>query len=318
MCPRLQSAAGRLPFDAMSQSQPAETIRVAEHAGAPDSRIVGGGPAELYLDLLKKVLTRTIFVDRYQAIDPKRGTWKRALYAAHLPVRKALGMAGVELVRKVDSVPEYRAEGTDVPGQADTMIGLKRLDNLHHCIREVLRRRVPGDLMETGVWRGGATIFMRGALSAYGDVERCVWAADSFEGLPKPDSDRYPEDRAVPFWDNPHLAVSLEEVKANFRRYGLLDDRVRFLPGWFRDTLPEAPVSELAVLRLDGDMYESTIVALRSLYDKVSAGGYVIVDDYGAVPTGAGKAVDDFRGERGITEELVRIDSTGVYWQREG
>jgi O-methyltransferase len=80
------------------------------------------------------------------------------------------------------------------------------------------------------------------------------------------------------------LAVSLEQVKANFDRYGLLDDQVRFLKGWFRDTLPVAPIERLAVLRLDGDMYESPMDTLVNLYPKLSEGGYVIVDDYGAIP----------------------------------
>lgn len=222
----------------------------------------------------------------------------------------------MELVRRREVDRSARAEGSDYPPDAETMIGRRRLDNLHACIRAVLRDGVPGDLMETGVWRGGATIFMRGALAAYGDAERAVWVADSFAGLPQADAERYPADAGDPFWRNPHLAVSLHDVRENFRRYGLLDDSVRFVPGWFRDTLPTVAVERLAVLRLDADMYESTIVALEALYPRVSPGGFVIVDDYGAVPTGAGKATDDFRTREGITEELVPIDWTGVYWRR--
>ena len=79
------------------------------------------------------------------------------------------------------------------------------------------------------------------------------------------------------------LAVPEEEVKANFRRYGLLDDQVRFLPGWFKDTLQDAPIDRIAVLRLDGDLYESTIQALDALYPRVSPGGFCIIDDYLAV-----------------------------------
>jgi O-methyltransferase len=70
------------------------------------------------------------------------------------------------------------------------------------------------------------------------------------------------------------------------------------------------------VLRLDGDMYESTIVPLEALYDKVPVGGYVIVDDYFAVPTGAGRATDAFRSEHGVEDELIRIDWAGAYWKR--
>jgi O-methyltransferase len=151
-------------------------------------------------------------------------------------------------------------------------------------------------------------------LEAHGDVDRAVWVADSFQGLPNPDPASYPADRGDDLWTYPQLAVSLDAVKANFAKYGLLDGQVRFLPGWFRHTLPEAPIERLAVLRLDGDMYESTIVALRALYHKVSPGGFVIVDDYYAVPT-CRQAVDDFRADQKIAEPLCPIDWTGVYWQ---
>lgn len=195
------------------------------------------------------------------------------------------------------------------------MIGMRRLDNLQFCVVDVLRNGVPGDLIETGVWRGGATIFMRGILAAYGDIDRSVWVVDSFQGLPKP-SGRYEADRDSKLWSHPQLSVSEEEVRTNFQRYGLLDDQVRFLKGYFQDTLADAPIEQLAVARLDGDMYESTIVALEALYPKLATGGYLIVDDYGAV-RGCRQAVEDYRREHRIVEPLLKIDWTGVYWQRQ-
>jgi len=141
-------------------------------------------------------------------------------------------------------------------------------------------------------------------LALYEETDRDVWVADSFSGLPEPDGFRYPADAGDKHFTMTGLAVSIDEVRRNFEKYGLLDDRVRFLPGWFRDTLPDAPVERLAVLRLDGDMYESTLVALRALYPKVSVGGYVIVDDYGALES-CRTAVNDFREDQGIVEELV-------------
>lgn len=271
---------------------------------------------QLYLDLLKRCLTRTVIGEPYQVIDPALGSWKRALYLAHLPVKRLLAVAGVELVRQVDVDPDGRAEGRGIPPAAETAIGLRRLENIEACIADVLRRGVPGDLIETGVWRGGATIFMRGVLNAYGVTDRVVWVADSFRGVPKPNVDRFPQDSGAPYWRNAHLAVSVEEVAENFRRYGLLDGQVRFLEGWFHETLHRAPIERLAVLRLDGDLYESTIVALEALYPKVSVGGYVIVDDYGGGAPECAQAVDDFRAEHGITEELARVDWNGAYWRR--
>ena len=104
-------------------------------------------------------------------------------------------------------------------------------------------------------------------------------------------------------------------MKENFRRYGLLDDRVRFLQGWFKDTLPTVRDRRWAVIRLDGDMYESTMDALINLYDNLSPGGFAIIDDYGCIPA-CKQAVEDFRVARGITDPIQTIDWTGVYWRK--
>jgi O-methyltransferase len=208
-----------------------------------------------------------------------------------------------------------RLDGGDWPGRGLTMIGLKRLDNLQFAIEDVIARRVPGDLIEAGAWRGGACIFMRGVLKAHGVTDRRVWVADSFAGLPAPNPEKYPADAEVPASAAGLLAVSLDSVKANFARYGLLDGQVVFLKGWFRDTLPAAPIDKLAVLRLDGDLYESTMDSLVSLYPKLSSGGYLIVDDYSSTPPSA-KAVTDYRAKYGIVEPIVKIDWTGVYWRK--
>jgi len=270
---------------------------------------------ELYLDLFKKCLTRSIFEHLvYEPITVRTRSLRGKLKAlVHNWLRDS---RQIEMVRIRPFNHAAREEGRDWPLEAETMIGLRRLDNIEYCVTDVLRQQVPGDLIETGVWRGGAAIFMRAILKAYKNTERVVWVADSFEGLPKPDPERYPADAGDRHWTASALAVSLEEVKANFARYDLLDEQVRFLVGWFRDTLPTSPIRQLAVLRLDGDMYESTMDSLRNLYPRLSKGGYVIVDDYGAVP-GCRAAVDDFRREHKITATLRQIDWTGMFWQRE-
>jgi O-methyltransferase len=267
---------------------------------------------EYYLDLLKRCLTRSLLGEDSVPVMPRRGTVKHALFQ---PARKWLASKDMEVVRRVQFDPTARAEGRDWPAKAESMIGLRRLDNIQNCIIDVLRRGVPGDLIETGVWRGGATIFMRAVLKAYGDTERKVWVADSFQGLPKPDPERWPADADDTFWTVEQLAVSLDEVKANFERYGLLDDRVCFLAGWFKDTLPTAPIERLALLRLDGDMYGSTMDALEALYPKVSPGGYVIIDDYGAIQN-CKEAVEDYRNAHRIIDPMEWVDWTGVWWQK--
>jgi macrocin-O-methyltransferase TylF-like protien len=208
--------------------------------------------------------------------------------------------------------PQWRENGLDWPATAQSMIGNRRMLQLWQACEDVIVRQVPGDFIETGAWRGGACIFMRGLLKTYGVVDRTVWVADSFRGLPAPDARAYPADGGSPFHTVPELAVPVETVRDNFRGYGMLDGQVRFLEGWFKDTLPAAPIERLAVLRLDGDMYESTMDALRALYDKVSPGGYVIVDDY-SVPN-CYKAVQDFRAANGIVEPVQHIDDDAAFW----
>ena len=112
------------------------------------------------------------------------------------------------------------------------------------------------------------------------------------------------------------LGVPLEEVKRTFERYGLLDEQVQFLVGWFAKTLPQAPIDELALIRLDGDMYGSTMDALSALHPRLSFGGYVIVDDYWL--PGCRAAVDDYRREHGITDKIRPVDRAIAYWRRGG
>lgn len=197
---------------------------------------------------------------------------------------------------------------------AHTMIGRKRLDNVQYCIEEIIKSGIPGDFIETGIWRGGTTIFMRGVLAAYGITDRRVWAADSFQGVPPP---THPEDAGydISAKSLPVLAVGLQQVRELFHRYGLLDEQTIFLEGWFKDTLAKAPIETLAVLRLDGDLYESTMDALNPLYAKVASGGFIIVDDYNAVPQCA-RAITDFRATHGIADPIQIIDEASVYWRK--
>lgn len=209
--------------------------------------------------------------------------------------------------------PIARMLGRDWPSLAISMIGTIRMRHLRHLCETAIQENIPGDFIETGVWRGGACIFMKGILEAYGDCERRVFLADSFAGLPAPNPDRYPVDAGDLLHIFKQLAVPRSEVEDNFRRYGLLDDRVVFLEGWFKDTLPAAPIEHLAVLRLDGDMYESTMQALEALYHKVSRGGFVIIDDY-VLPRCAA-AVHDYRSANNINSPMIPIDGTGVWWR---
>lgn len=264
-------------------------MEAGESGGMVSDRDALAQTRALYLDLLKRTLVNVIYNTDEVFMLPN---------GEELPTREA----------------QWIGRGS-FRTPAHTMIGMERLNNVQFCVEAALNAGVPGDLIETGVWRGGTTILMRGVLKAYGVQDRTVWVADSFAGLPQPNVEKYPADQHMDLSKIPELAISLEQVQDNFERYDLLDDQVRFLKGWFRDTLPTAPVQQLAVLRLDGDLYESTMDALTSLYPKVSAGGYVIVDDYGAYPA-CRQAVHDYLDARGLQAEIIPVGWTAVYWQK--
>ena len=201
------------------------------------------------------------------------------------------------------------------PVKAHTMIPSARLSHLRGLVEAALREGVPGDLIETGVWRGGACILMRAVLAAYGVSDRRVFVADSFEGLPKPNAARYPADTGDKLFSFTELAVSEAEVRRNFAAYGLLDEQVVFLKGLFKDTLPALKDHRFALIRLDGDMYESTMDALTNLYDRLSDRGYVVIDDYGVLGS-CRDAVHDFLDARGLHPTIEPIDEGAVWWKK--
>ena len=206
---------------------------------------------------------------------------------------------------------ELKENGLIGSNVVHTLIGMKRLNQLQQAVETVLREGIPGDLIETGVLRGGACIFMRAILEAYGVRDRIVWAADSFKGFPA----RTPGAGQLDAEACNKWAATRAEVEENFRRYHLFDEQVQILEGWFADTLPVAPIEALAVLRLDGDIYPSTLDALNALYPKLSTGGYLIVDDYYAFEE-CRDAVREYRSAHGIRTPLERVDPVCVYWRK--
>jgi O-methyltransferase len=213
---------------------------------------------------------------------------------------------------KVD--PKKREAGRDWPVVGHTMIGMFRMRNLADLADRAIQNGIPGDFIETGVWRGGAAALMRGILKARGVTDRRVFVADSFDGLPPPD-EKYPADAGSRLHTRGRLAVSQEEVENTFKAYDLLDDQVVFVKGWFKDTLHLVESDQFALIRLDGDMYESTIQAIEALYPRLSSGGYIIVDDYGGIKACA-QAIEDYRKAHGIVDEIHWIDHTGIWWQK--
>jgi O-methyltransferase len=258
----------------------------------PLAELMGEVPGS-YVELLIGVITRWAFDHEY------------------------LPTSGGESYRKVEIDRPARAIGRDWPADAETMIGVHRSRHLAACVARLITDGIPGDLVEAGAWRGGSCILMRGVLRALADQTRRVWVADSFQGFPEEDftlAGAMPSKSTANF-QFPLISVGLSAVRRNFERYGLLDDQVRFVPGWFHETLPGLPVDRIALLRIDGDLYDSTRAPLDALYAKLEPGGFCIVDDYGDV-TECRQAVDEFRGKNEIAEPIEWIDTDAVYWRK--
>jgi hypothetical protein len=251
------------------------------HASDPRSR---------YLDLLERSLLDGIYGERPLEMR-LRGVWQR-LRHPYLTGRGVLQLSA----------------------RAHTAIGATRLRHLRHLVERTIQEGIPGDYIETGVWRGGACILIRGVLAAHDVLDRRVYCADTFAGLPRPNK-KYPADKRDHLHAFRELAVSEEIVRQNFAAYDLLDNQVVFLKGLFADTLPRLSRNSFALIRLDGDMYGSTTDALNNLYDCVSPSGFVVIDDYGGLRNCA-KAVHDFLDRRGLQVEIQPIDESCVWWQK--
>ncbi len=237
--------------------------------------------------------------------------------ARDIPLATFRGMKQEQIdVNPTEFSAQLRENGEDWPSQALSMIGMHRMVNLETCMFNVIKDEIPGDFIECGVWRGGATIFMRAFLHIHTITNRTVYVADSFQGLPLSDA---PEDsgmRPLTVFGAGVLSVPLETVMENFGRYGLLDEQVVFIPGWFCNTLPPNKLRadiDLAILRIDGDLYQSTLDALV-LYPKLNSGGFCIIDDW--VLPSCKKAVHDYRERNSITDTIITIDNTGAFWRK--
>lgn len=201
-----------------------------------------------------------------------------------------------------------------------SMVGIENFNNIKVLSEIIINENIPGDFVETGIWRGGSCIFMAAILKAYNVTDRNIWGFDSFEGLPKPNAEKYPRDADDPHWKRDELAIPYEEVLENFKRCHLLSNQIKLVKGFFSDTLPKNEIDKIALLRLDGDMYESTYVALENLFPKVVQGGYIIVDDF-YLPN-CRQAINDYARINNISGYMIPINAyrplegSSVYWRK--
>ena len=316
--------------------------------------------SQLYLDMIKRILLNIPYHEQSYQVALTRSRERGR------PDPCLADRGGFSLVDRV--------LGEDISLNTLSMIGLKRLDNIHDCVEAALADDVPGDLVETGCAKGGACILMRAILRVKKERKRRVVCCDAFSDAKPPpaplaevvlycllrpihllltlasffpseawhlrlyaklmrlqhhfpvDTEHCSRDTVNSFLfflrqgsrfirpSAPPVGTGLANVRSHFARLGLLDEQVVFVQGFFNETLPSAPVERIAVLRLDGDLYASTMDGLVHLYPKLSPGGFCIVDDYFSFDE-CRQAVDEYRALHGITAEMIRIDNMSLFWR---
>jgi O-methyltransferase len=229
----------------------------------------------------------------------------------------------IDLVKKClineiyqETEPDFQGakRGAIWPKYAMTMVGAARLNTIELAVETILRENIAGNFIETGVWRGGSCILMKAILKEHEILDRNVIVADSFAGLQPPLPTVW-QDKDNTFHLHTELAVSIDEVRKNFFKFGLLDNGVEFLPGFFEDTIPSFN-RPLSLLRIDCDSYNATLLVLNTLYPMVSKGGYIICDDFSWVPP-ARMAIEDFRYNHSIITPFIWSDASEVYWRKQ-
>jgi cephalosporin hydroxylase len=305
---RLESAAGQHDLAELAESiriQEQVQHQAAHHAFEAHARRT----ARLYLNLLKGAVLHLHYLEDELRIEH---LLKQVATGKPVSARKVSDparfmkneLAGLQRARQTGELPDDHAESNGAPGSlAYTSIGRVRLDHLERCLEVIRDEAVEGDLVECGTGRGGSAVFLRGFLEAYALSRPRLWVADRFGGGSAPSEE-----------ETPRFSTDLNTVREAFARFGLLDGRVVFLQGPSSRTLSEAPIEKVALVRIDGHDPEEIEATLEAVYDKVTLGGFVVVDDYGAPECQA--AVDRFRSERGVIDRLERIDWSGAWWRK--
>jgi hypothetical protein len=293
----------------LQQLEAAGVLAVHEHRDAALRR--------QYLDLLARALVNLIYPEQDLRIDELE-EHRAELFHLHYE-RRMRDLRYLE-AEKFAAIVQHKIDGSSWrrrPARfAHTMVGLRRLDNLEYCAASVFANGIAGDFVECGVLQGGASIFLRGLQVAYGEEARRTWLCDSFAGPPPP-QDAADRELAAGYNEaaEPWLAATIDAVRDNFRTYDLLSDNVRFVEGLFADALPHAEIERIAILRIDAGLYDATTDVLENLYDRISAGGFVVVDDYNVYEP-CRRAVDDFRARRGDAAPMRIADWNSAYWQK--
>ncbi len=199
-----------------------------------------------------------------------------------------------------------------------TMTSLERQYALFKAVQHVVRGRIPGDIVECGVWRGGSMMLALETLIGLGETNRDIFLYDTFSGMSEPTGRdiRYNAIDTRKVWEsrqsgniNEWCYASLDEVKQNITSVGYPEHRINFVAGKVEETIPAVIPKNISILRLDTDWYESTAHELKYLFPRLVKGGILIIDDYGCW-RGARDAVDEYIQDNGLNIFLNRIDYT--------
>jgi O-methyltransferase len=239
-------------------------------------------------------------------------------------IRRVASRLGYEVRRRVPAAPppDLEAEFLSLYETCKpyTRTSIERMYALYQATRYLVRARVPGAVVECGVWRGGSAMIAAMTLAASDDARRDLWLYDTYEGMSAPSAHDH-DWRGIAAAEllekgaaNKETSVwcysSIDEVRANMARTGYAAERLRFVKGKVEDTLPGQAPEQIALLRLDTDFYDSTLHELTHLYPRLAPGGVLIIDDYGHW-AGARKAVDQYFAALAKPVLLQRIDYTG-------
>jgi O-methyltransferase len=200
------------------------------------------------------------------------------------------------------------------------------IQNSFDMAMEVLNNNIEGDFVECGV-AGGAQIGAFQYAISIAQKNKKIWAFDSYEGIPLAGEFDTEQAGIGAITHNKFLPIeerlvssgitchSVENVKENFAKWNLPIHNIEFVKGWFQNTLPnyEKQIDKISILRLDGDLHESTLVCLQHLYPKVVKNGIVIIDDYAL--EGCRVAVKQyFESIKKALPEMINVDGNGVHY----
>ncbi|HKG47251.1 MAG TPA: TylF/MycF/NovP-related O-methyltransferase [Pyrinomonadaceae bacterium] len=210
--------------------------------------------------------------------------------------------------------PDFEARDVEIIRAVEpyTMTSTERIHALIQAVRHIVRSRIPGDMVECGVWKGGSVMAMALSLLQLGDRDRSLYLFDTFSGMTPPtarDVD-FEGQQAHTILDEVRCEASQQDVENAVFSTGYDRERIHFVPGRVEETIPAHAPELIALLRLDTDWYESTQHELLHLFPRLARGGVIIIDDYGHW-RGARQAVDEYITQNEVPLLLNRIDYTG-------